>query len=140
MTGAFRKDVEADLNDPEYRRASVLARHRIATIDGIVNELDARRDECGLSKADLGRMAGMNAAAVRRLFTNAAANPTLGTLADLATALGLRVTLQPLPPDDAREAADVLASEQSAARETGTPCRSAGRARTPRQAGAFPPA
>lgn len=131
MADAFREDVRADLDDPGYRRASVLARHRIATIDAVVNELDERRDSCGLSKADLGRRAGMNSAAVRRLFTNAAANPTLGTLADLATALGLRVTLVPLPVADAREAEDVLATEPSAERETDTPCRTAVRARTP---------
>lgn len=105
---AFDKWVDADMADPEYRRTAVLARHRIATVDEVVSTLDKARAQRGLSKADLGRMTSMNDAAVRRLFTNAGANPTLSTLADLATALGLRVILAPLPADERRDVDDAL--------------------------------
>jgi hypothetical protein len=37
---------------------------------------------------------------VRRLFSSGHVNPTLGTLAEVAAALGMRVALEPLDADD----------------------------------------
>jgi transcriptional regulator with XRE-family HTH domain len=70
---------------------------RIATIDRLVNELDQARQAAGLSKAALARAISSEPAVVRRLFSAGHVNPTLGTLAEVAAALGMRVTLERLP-------------------------------------------
>jgi transcriptional regulator with XRE-family HTH domain len=105
MTGPFWKDLTDDLEDPEFLREYVRESVRIATVDTIMNVLDDARLAEGLSKAELARAIGAEPAAVRRLFAagNSSPNPTLGTLVDVAAALGLRITLEPLP-DEERQA------------------------------------
>ena len=49
-----------------------------------------------MSKAELARAIGAEPATVRRLFSAGHVNPTLGTLAEVAAALGLRITIEPL--------------------------------------------
>jgi transcriptional regulator with XRE-family HTH domain len=73
---------------------------RIATIDRIVNELAAAREVAGLSKAELARAINSEPATVRRLFSAGHVNPTLGTLAEVAAALGMRVVVEPLEDGD----------------------------------------
>ena len=70
---------------------------RIATIDDLVNELDEAREAAGLSKADLARAISAEPAVVRRLFSAEHVNPTVETIAAVAAALGMRLTLEPLP-------------------------------------------
>ena len=48
------------------------------------------REAKGLSLAQLGELTGMNWTAIRRLETSPVANPTIGTLTKLATALGCK--------------------------------------------------
>lgn len=96
MTEQFWSDLESDLEDPEYARAYAAESARIATIDAIVNALNDAAATQGLSKAGLARATGMSAAAVRRLLSAPSVNPTIGTVAELAGALGLRLTLEPL--------------------------------------------
>ena len=94
---AFWDDLAADLEDPEFLRDYVLESMRIATIHRLVNELDEAREAAGMSKAELARAIGAEPASIRRLFATGHSNPTLGTLAEVASALGLQVTLTPLP-------------------------------------------
>jgi len=96
----FWDDLTQDLKDPQFLREYVAQSIRIATIDRIVNELDAAREEAGLSKAELARAINSEPAAVRRLFSAGHVNPTLGTLAEVAAALGMRVVLEPLEDGD----------------------------------------
>jgi transcriptional regulator with XRE-family HTH domain len=105
MTSQFWKDLADDLEDPDFLREYVRESVRIATVDTIMNVLDDARLAEGLSKAELARAIGAEPAAVRRLFAagNSSPNPTLGTLVDVAAALGLRIGLEPLP-DDERQA------------------------------------
>ncbi len=93
----FWDDLAEDLEDPEFLREYVVESMRIATIDNIVNALDEAREAAGLTKASLARAVSADPATMRRLFSGGASNPTLGTLAEVAAALGLRVTLEPLP-------------------------------------------
>src|ERR1700691_2280149 len=93
---AFWEDLAQDLKDPQFLREYVAESVRIATIDRIVNELDAAREAVGLSKAELARTINSEPATVRRLFSAGHVNPTLGTLAEGAAALGMRVVLEPL--------------------------------------------
>jgi DNA-binding phage protein len=96
----FWDDLANDLKDPQFLREYVTESVRIATIDGIVNQLDAARATAGLTKAELARAISSEPATVRRLFSSGHVNPTLGTLAEVATALGMRVVLEPLGTSD----------------------------------------
>ena len=100
---AFWDDLVRDLEDPDFLREYVAESVRIATIDRMVNELDAARQVAGLTKAELARAIGSEPATVRRLFSSGHVNPTLGTLAEVAAALGMRVTLEPLSADDRQQ-------------------------------------
>jgi transcriptional regulator with XRE-family HTH domain len=96
----FWDDLASDLQDPEFLREYVAESIRIATIDRIVNELDTARTAAGLTKADLARAINSEPATVRRLFSSSHVNPTLGTLAEVAAALGMRIVLEPLDVSD----------------------------------------
>lgn len=94
-TGAFWDDLAEDLKDPELLREYIAESVRIATIDAIVNAIDDAREAARLSKAELARAINAEPATVRRLLSSSSRNPTLGTLAELAAALGMEVTLRP---------------------------------------------
>ena len=100
---AFWDDLSADLADPEFRSEFILQSIRIATIDRVIEELDHAREAAGLSKAALARIIHSEPATVRRLFSAHQVNPTLGTLSEVAAALGMQVVLAPLD-GDGREA------------------------------------
>jgi transcriptional regulator with XRE-family HTH domain len=95
--GAFWEDLARDLEDPGFLREYVVESMRIATLDAVVNALDEAREAAGLSKAELARAIQIEPATIRRLFASDKSNPTLGTLAEVAAALGLRITIEPLP-------------------------------------------
>lgn len=97
---AFWEDLARDLEDPEFLREYIAESMRIATIDAIVSALDEARTAAGLSKAELARAIQVEPATIRRLFSSDKTNPTLGTLAEIAAALGLRITLEPLAQDE----------------------------------------
>lgn len=105
---AFWDDLATDLQDPEFLRDYVVESVRIATIDRLVNELDEAREAAGLSKAELARAIGAEPASIRRLFASGHSNPTLGTLAEVASALGMQVTLTPLPAAEPRKVTQPL--------------------------------
>lgn len=109
----FWDDLATDLEDPEFLREYVLESVRIATIDTLINVLDDARASAGLSKAALARAVEIDPAVVRRLFSSKHANPTLGTLSEIATALGMRVTLEPMSPDEREILSDPLMQGQA---------------------------
>lgn len=111
---AFWDDLAKDLEDPEFLRDYVVESMRIATIDRLVNELDDAREAAGLSKAQLARAIGAEPATIRRLFASGHSNPTLGTLAEVASALGMQVTLQALPVAERRKITTPLLEGRSA--------------------------
>lgn len=88
------------LEDPEYRDAFDSARERIHQIDFVIRSLDERREDLGLSKAELARRAGLKPEAIRRLFSADQPNPTLNTLVALASALDLELQPRPRPEQD----------------------------------------
>lgn len=106
--GAFWDDLVHDLQDPEFLRDYVVESVRIATIDSVVNALDEAREAAGLSKAELARAISAEPAVIRRLFSASGVNPTLGTLAEVAAALGMRVTLEPLPAPERKSLTEPL--------------------------------
>jgi transcriptional regulator with XRE-family HTH domain len=110
----FWDDLARDLEDPEFLREYVRESIRIATVDRLVNELDDAREAAGLSKAALARAISAEPATMRRLFSAGHVNPTLGTLAEVAAALGMRVTLEPLATSERDEVTRPLLAGQSA--------------------------
>ena len=95
-------------------REYVIETVRIATIDAVVNALDDAREAAGLSKAGLARAISAEPAVVRRLFSASGVNPTLGTLAEVAAALGMRVTLEPLPTPERKTLTEPLLEGRAA--------------------------
>ncbi len=96
----FWDDLARDLQDPEFLREYVAETIRISATDNIVNALDEARQASGLSKAELARAIRAEPAVIRRLFSARGVNPTLGTLAEVAAALGMRLTLEPMSPPE----------------------------------------
>ncbi|MGW6448600.1 helix-turn-helix domain-containing transcriptional regulator [Lentzea sp. NPDC055074] len=104
----FWDDLAEDLKDPVFLRAYIAESYRIETIDRLVNTLDEARAASGLTKADLARAINLDPAVVRRLLSAGHRNPTIGTLAEVATALGFRLTLEPLPEAEKTEVIEPL--------------------------------
>jgi len=96
MKSAFWDEHERRLDDPEYARAFAVESVRVATIDSIMNTIAEQVEASGMTKSALARAIGANPAAVRRLLSADGVNPTLGTLAQIAGALGMKVTLEPM--------------------------------------------
>jgi transcriptional regulator with XRE-family HTH domain len=108
-------DLASDLEDPEFLREFVLESIRVQTVDAIVNQLDEAREAASLSKAALARAISSEPATVRRLLGAAAgSNPTIGTVAELAAALGYRLTLEPIPGRNAGYVSDALLTGRAA--------------------------
>ena len=113
-TNAFWSDLARDLEDPEFLREYVSQSVRIATIDKVVNALDDAREAAGLSKAELARAIQVEPATIRRLFASEKSNPTLATLAEVAAALGMRITLEPLADGERTQITDPLLAGHAA--------------------------
>jgi transcriptional regulator with XRE-family HTH domain len=111
---AFWDDLARDLEDPEFLREYVVESMRIATIDEVVNTIDDAREAAGLSKAELARAIQKEPATIRRLLSSDNSNPTLGTLAEVAAALGLRITVEPIPKADRDQITEPLLQGRSA--------------------------
>jgi len=83
------------LADPQGRSDYVNTVREIEMVDTLVRSLDARRIELGISKAELSRRIAREPSTVRRLFTAGGANPEIVFLAEIAEAVGMRITLEP---------------------------------------------
>jgi len=100
MSETFNNMLDRRLADPERARAFAGELARIRAIDAIVGQLDSAREEEHMSKAELARAAGVEPSAVRRLLSAQTVNPTLSTIAELAAAVGLKLTLTPMTDDE----------------------------------------
>ena len=110
----FWDDLARDLEDPEFLREYVVESMRIATVDQVVNAIDAARVAAGLSKAELARAIQKEPATIRRLLSSDNSNPTLGTLAEVAAALGLRITVEPISEEERQQVTAPLLEGRSA--------------------------
>lgn len=111
---AFWDDLARDLEDPEFLREYVVESMRIATIDSVVNAIDDARVAAGLSKAELARAIQKEPATIRRLLSSDNSNPTLGTLAEVAAALGLRIRVEPISEAERTQITQPLLEGQAA--------------------------
>lgn len=111
---AFWDDLARDLQDPQFLREYVVESVRIATVDQVVNAIDDAREAAGLSKAELARAIQKEPATIRRLLSSDNSNPTLGTLAEVAAALGLRITVEPIPESERGQITEPLLEGRTA--------------------------
>lgn len=114
---AYWDDLVEDLQDPEFLRAYITESLRTETIDRLVNDLDEARTALGLSKAELARAISAEPAVIRRLLSPGHRNPTIGTLAEVAAALGLKVALVPMADEEREQVAETLRSGAAKDRE-----------------------
>ncbi len=108
MDSAFWDDLADNLDDPQVLRSYLTESVRIATIDALINALEEARESAHLNKAELARAIGAEPAVVRRLLSATSPNPTVGTLAEVAAALGLRIRLEPMPEQELRAVTEAL--------------------------------
>ncbi len=111
---AFWDDLARDLEDPEFLREYIVESMRIATIDEVVNAIDDAREAAGLTKAELARAIRKEPATIRRLLSSDNSNPTLGTLAEVAAVLGLRITVEPIPESERDQITEPLLDGRTA--------------------------
>lgn len=97
---AFYDMFEESLKDPKSRREHHKFRLYIRFVDNLMNTLDDKRVELGVSKAELARTLGVEPANIRRLFARGPKNPTLSTMVDVAFGLGLKLALVPITEED----------------------------------------
>lgn len=99
-------DLQRDLGIDEADFKVELDRVRAidAEVNRILDVLDERREQLGMSKAALARAVDMHPASMRRLFASRDSNPQLATIVSIAQALDVSLSLE-----DAREPA--LAAE-----------------------------
>lgn len=95
MTSYHRRQFEAEMDNPEFAAEYKRARTELAQVNAVVRQLDALREEAGISKAELARRIGRTDSSVRRLFS-AEVNPELRTLAAIAQALGTEIQVKPV--------------------------------------------
>ncbi|MBD0022145.1 helix-turn-helix domain-containing protein [Gordonia pseudamarae] len=100
MNDVFNTLLELEARDPEFARAYAAETARIEAVDSIISALDEARGGEKLSKAALARAIGSDASTVRRLLSSESVNPTLSTVAEVAAALGMKVTLTPMSEDE----------------------------------------
>jgi DNA-binding phage protein len=110
LRSSYWDDLAEDLRDPEFLRAYITESLRVDTIDRLVHELDEARVSLGLTKAQLARAISAEPAVVRRLLSPGHRNPTIGTLAEVAAALGLKVELVPMAEEERRRVSEALRS------------------------------
>ncbi|OIN81810.1 helix-turn-helix transcriptional regulator [Mycobacterium malmoense] len=100
MSETFNALLAERLKDCEFARHFAAESARIAAIDAVLNQLDDAREASNLTKAQLARAIGSDPSVVRRLLSAQTVNPTLATVAELAAALGLKVTLTPMSAEE----------------------------------------
>ena len=106
---AFWEDLQARLrDDPDFAREYLLEWVRISTVDRIVNDLETRRAELGISKSALARAIHRDPAAIRRLLSDTSGNPTVETVSSVAAAMGYRLELVEMEPDERETVSEAL--------------------------------
>lgn len=91
MATAYEEYRDRRLADSQFRALYDTKRANIDAIDRILSDVDERRIAMGFSKADLARLVGRRPESVRRLFSAQTANPTLSTVLDMVSVLGLEL-------------------------------------------------
>lgn len=116
MSTAYEQYRAKRLADPEFKSIYGQKRAEIDAIDTLLSHVEERREQLGLTKADLARLIGARPESVRRLLSARSSNPTLFTVMRLASVLGMeveikaKVSAKKLGPQVKRAAQDLTAT------------------------------
>ncbi|MFH1105422.1 MAG: helix-turn-helix transcriptional regulator [Actinomycetota bacterium] len=94
LSTAYEQYRAKRLAAPAFRALYEQKRAEIEMIDTILSHIEQRREELGLSKADLARLVGARPESVRRLLSARNSNPTLFTVTKLASVLGMQIDIK----------------------------------------------
>ena len=94
----FDRYFSARMKDRKFVSAYKKARAGIDSVDAFMRSLEEARATAGVSKAKLAHLTGTQPAAMRRLLTTDAPNPTLGTVMGILKSLGYGLALVPKRP------------------------------------------
>ena len=86
------------MKDRGFAAAYKQARHGMDSVDAFIRSLEEARATAGVSKAKLARLTGRQPAAMRRLLTTDAPNPTLSTVMSILKSSGYGLALVPKRP------------------------------------------
>jgi|ERR1017187_6979814 DNA-binding phage protein len=114
----FGRYLSERVKDRKFASAYQEARKGIDSVDAFMRSLEDARTASGISKAKLAQLTGTQPAAMRRLLTAEAPNPTLNTVMSILKSLGYGLALVPNRP--MTKAGNVLRAAARAA----TVCRS----------------
>ena len=89
----FDRMFEEKMLDPTWADGYSRVRSRLDQTESVLSLLDEARVARHLSKAELARRIDAQPSVVRRLFSDDSANPTLGTIAEIANELGYEIVL-----------------------------------------------
>ena len=105
------------MQDPESARRFAAELARIRAIDEAVNSLAEQIEALGLTKAEVARAIGAEPSTVRRLLSASTRNPTVGTVGEMAAALGMKMVFVPMSEDERRETTEPMLAGARAQRE-----------------------
>jgi DNA-binding phage protein len=94
----FDRYFAARTKDRGFAAAYKQARTGIDSVDAFMRSLEEARTTSGVSKAKLAQLTGTQPAAMRRLLTTDAPNPTLSTVMSILKSLGYGLALVPKRP------------------------------------------
>ena len=91
----FDKFFDEQMRDPKVRESYEKVRREIDSVDQLIRVIDEARADAGMTKAALARKISVEPAALRRLMSANAPNPTFSTVSKLAEAVGWSIQLVP---------------------------------------------
>jgi DNA-binding phage protein len=94
----FSRHFSKRMRDRGFAVAYEQVRQGIDSVDAFMRSLEEVRATAGVSKAKLARLTGRQPAAMRRLLTTEAPNPTLSTVMSILKSLGYGLALVPKRP------------------------------------------
>jgi hypothetical protein len=94
----FDRYFSGRMKDRAFAAAYKEARTGIDSVDAFMRSLEEARTTFGVSKAKLAQLTGTQPAAMRRLLTTDAPNPTLSTVMSILKSLGYGLALVPKRP------------------------------------------
>lgn len=116
-TGSFWDRHNKHMQDPEVARRFAAELARIRAIDEMVNALAEQIESGRMTKADVARAIGTDPSTVRRLLSAGTRNPTVGTVGEMAAALGLKLALVPMSEVERQETTEPMLAGARAARD-----------------------
>ncbi|WP_157107441.1 helix-turn-helix domain-containing protein [Nocardia grenadensis] len=116
----FWDDLAANMGEKEFRRTFVLESIRARTMDSIVNQLSAAQRSAKLSASALADAVDSRRSTIRRVLNATPPNISFEALSNIAAALGYRLVLEPMDPQERAVVTRALVGREINAPDTPT--------------------